>query len=295
MDYDTFKWSLLEEVKGKTGDGVQVRLHRIPKENGLKTDAITLAAQGGGLTPAMAVRPLYESYASGKETLAGIALRLASKHQLFVRETAEGGGRPPSLEEVSDRIYVRLMNAELNEARLGRLPSVRFLDLAAVFYIRLDLTASFDAMILVNDDDAFRWQVSARELMTLALRNTMRDHKPALIPMRQILSQTEEEEADEEVPVMYVLTNNVRWHGAAAILYPQLLEKVAGKTGRRFFVLPSSVHETIILPDDLGYSTAMLESLVQEVNRTEVRPEDFLSNRVYRYDAESGGLTFACD
>lgn len=58
------------------------------------------------------------------------------------------------------------------------------------------------------------------------------------------------EEAPPGVPMLMVLTNDKGLNGAAAMFYPGQLDQVADGFHSDFFVLPSSVHEVLILPDD---------------------------------------------
>lgn len=92
---------------------------------------------------------------------------------------------------------------------------------------------------------------------------------------------------------MYVLTNNTKVNGAAAILNDDIRQEIAEKVGD-FYMLPSSIHETLIIPKDAGMEFKELEQMVQEVNQTQVAPGERLSDHVYEYDAKEHEL-FRCD
>ena len=92
-----------------------------------------------------------------------------------------------------------------------------------------------------------------------------------------------ERKAGQKMPPLYVLTNRSGWYGASCILYPGLLQKLAAQLGDDLFILPSSVHEVILLPVRAAGGPAELEAMVKEVNATEVDPEEVLSDSVYRY------------
>ncbi len=90
----------------------------------------------------------------------------------------------------------------------------------------------------------------------------------------------------DEIP-MKVLTNSKRSSGAVCILYPGVLEEVAAeRMGGDFYIIPSSVHEVILLPDDGRLLEENLKEMIFEVNRTKVDPEEVLSDNLYYYDAE---------
>ena len=292
MDYENFKWSLLEEIRGMTDSGTQVRLHRIRRENGQKTDAISLAEANSSFAPAIAVKPYYDRYSAGKDTVRNLAGKLILRHREAVRDASVRYGTMPSFEEVADRIYLRLVNAERSRDFLETIPHTDYLDLAAVFYVKLDLNRRYDAMILIHFEDLKEWHISVDDLRNTALRNTVIGKKAELIPMEELLGMPGEEKEDG-VPLIHVLTNSERLYGAAAVLYPNLLDSIAEKVGDSFYILPSSVHEMLILPGDIGYDVSSLKELVTFVNTTEVQADEVLSNHVYRFEKGDTGMTIA--
>ena len=89
---------------------------------------------------------------------------------------------------------------------------------------------------------------------------------------------------------MYVLTNQSKTNGAGVLVQDGVLEKVGGMIGSDFYVLPSSIHEVLIVPDNGNMRLAELEDMVREVNATQVAPEDLLSDKVQYYDLETKTL-----
>ena len=81
-----------------------------------------------------------------------------------------------------------------------------------------------------------------------------------------------------------VLTNSTGIFGAASLFYPFILEMIGERMGGNYYILPSSVHETILIPDNEDYLLSELEEMVWEINRTELMAEDWLSDSVYYYD-----------
>ena len=89
--------------------------------------------------------------------------------------------------------------------------------------------------------------------------------------------------------IMYVLTNDTKVNGAAVILNDDIRQEIAEKVGD-FYMLPSSIHETLIIPKDAGMEFKELEQMVQEVNQTQVAPGERLSDHIYEYDAKEHEL-----
>lgn len=81
----------------------------------------------------------------------------------------------------------------------------------------------------------------------------------------------------------YVLTNTANLRGAAAILYPGVLQGIAEQIGGDFLIFPSSIYETILAKIDGFFDWEAAEAIIREINRKEVAPEDVLSDTLYYY------------
>lgn len=73
---------------------------------------------------------------------------------------------------------------------------------------------------------------------------------------------------------MNVLTNTKRMYGAVGILAESMQKKLEGK-----WIIPSSVHECIVISDDMPLD--ICREMVKEVNDTEIKAEEILSYQVY--------------
>ena len=128
------------------------------------------------------------------------------------------------------------------------------------------------------------WGVPLTELLQTAEDNRLAIRRPLVMPIEEILR-----EAGTEIPScpLLVVTNECRSYGAVSITYPEIQEQVrAWYSGKDFFVLPSSVHETICVPADVGTPEGLL-AMVSDVNRS-LLPGDYLARDVYR--VENGHL-----
>ena len=98
-------------------------------------------------------------------------------------------------------------------------------------------------------------------------------------------------EEPENLPPLYVATNECKCHGAAVLLYDGVLERFAERIGSDFYILPSSVHETLFMPVLPDTDGCMLPELVCGINTEQVAPEEVLSDNVYLYHAGDGSVT----
>lgn len=126
-----------------------------------------------------------------------------------------------------------------------------------------------------------QWNISEQEAWETAYKHICEETH--IVGMSQMMSElfgapVEEEEDD----MMYVISNSDKMKGASAILNEKALKEFAQKKGvARLYVLPSSVHEMIIIPDNGEFDLSVLSEMVSEVNNTEVKPEEQLPSRAY--------------
>ena len=109
-------------------------------------------------------------------------------------------------------------------------------------------------------------------------------HVPEIEEQIRVIMKRETDYGRENIPIMLIASNAIQIFGASVMLYPDMLQKVANTLNKDLYILPSSIHELILLPDMGFHSTQDLLAMVKEVNRTQVAAEDFLADAVYYYD-----------
>lgn len=202
-----------------------------------------------------------------------------------------------NLEQIKERVIYRLVSAEANREILSQIPHIPYLDLAIVFVLLLKIEDEWQLSHVINNQDLEQWGIRPEELYRLAEKNTPRMLPASWKELRSILmdfvNESELDDIPELDPHMYVLTNQEGLWGAAAILYPDMLKNIADWLEADLVILPSSIHEIIIMPEvEKGLQGEALEAMVREVNQKEVMEEEVLSYRVYRYDRETEQLDF---
>ena len=221
-----------------------------------------------------------------------------------VRETGtdicmENIGEIKDYGKCRDRLYFQLINTERNRGLLGQALHREIMDLSIVCHVLAGRTEKVMASAPVTDSLAGHWGIQAEEIMAQAIRNT-----PKIFPVKacSVLSLLEkltgagkagrytEESGKWE---LFIMTNSYGINGFGAILYPGVLKDFADGLGKDLYVLPCSRHEALLFPEDVDVSADDLRSMVREVNRTQVTPEDFLSDSVYYYDRAENELRVA--
>ena len=69
------------------------------------------------------------------------------------------------------------------------------------------------------------------------------------------------------------------------MMYPNVLKDFANEQDVDLFIIPSSVHEVILVPKE-GGSAKRLNEILNDVNQNSVDPIEILSNRIYSYSRE---------
>jgi hypothetical protein len=180
-----------------------------------------------------------------------------------------------------DKIMPRLIPQKGNEEMLKQSPHFLMDDLAVLYYFDLE-----NASIRITNQIANEKKWLPEEIHQYAKENI--EQHILFGPMHQFLAelmQQTEIDLDESqlFKPMFILTNDKKQYGAAAVVSDKIMEKVEEIIGEDFYIIPSSQHEVIILPNEI-MPVKEVEEMIKEVNRTEVSVDDFLSDCVYRYN-----------
>lgn len=147
---------------------------------------------------------------------------------------------------------------------------------------------------MIRTEHLEMWQVSKEKLFADAMENMPHLYPADFMNMAAVLREIYHDPAgllSISFP-MYVLTNTERLNGASSLLYEGQMEKIAAELGKDYYVLPSSIHEVIIMPkNEKGTDENYLSQMVDEINHEQLAREEILSNHAYLYHADTGELT----
>lgn len=206
-----------------------------------------------------------------------------------------------SLEYCRERIYYRLVSMKRNERLKEQIPCIPFLDMLVTFHVLVQRTQEQLCSMRITNEIAEEWGIDTKTLFSLAKNNTNRLFPERFCRLRDMVDELCGRTADgtgelsaaiQEKWYMepYILTNAMGINGAAAVLYHGILRLVSDRFDGDCYVLPSSVHELLVLPTEGIATEEELRRMVKEVNDTYVSGEDFLSNQVYRYDRKRDSI-----
>lgn len=277
-------------------------IHRVLKNNGVVLDGLTIRKQGENCSPNLYLNAYFDQYKMGRP-ITTIMEELVSCYSQVKAEGMVTVGDLSDYESVKDRIVLRLVNFEKNKALLKSCPHKRYMDLAITFRYMVGKDPVGIATSLISNQEYEAWNVEFSELYQVALFNTMRefpwkmdslakviadylkDKAPGTLP-DDLISEIEHMENGENGVSMFVLTNDTGINGATCILYDNVIRNFAKVQESNIFILPSSVHEVMLVPENAETETEFLEALVREANDSAVGLIDLLSDNIYYYDRE---------
>lgn len=199
-------------------------------------------------------------------------------------------------ENAKDKIVLITYGYERNKGVLNQYPFLREKDFVATYHILLEDAKESFSKIPIHNELFKKWGIHLSTLHRTAVENTLRLMPPLLQGMEEALRSINMTDM-EEIPAnespfikLDILTNQNRVYGANALFCPGVLKQIGEKYPEGFYILPSSIHEVIILPKASGFERKQLEKQVRSINREIVSPEDFLSDTVHAYDPSRNRL-----
>ena len=299
MSFEEFAENVVKEIRTKVGGAFQIKEHNVIKNNNVKRAGIAVMKNEEDIGPCVYLDAFYREYESDGmkfDEIVDEVYRLILKHEDDDALDFDISGFK-RWETVRENVHAKLINAEQNEELLEKIPHRIFMDLAVVYYVVARDHAQEDiGTILIHNGHMEMWGQEEENLYREAMINMRTDGEADLTDIRTIveritgISFTKEGDGASRDTGMYILTNSRKRFGAAEILDRKTLRMIADKVGDGFIVLPSSVHETIVLTPNDEEEYRRLADMVREVNDTQVDIEERLSYHVYAYSKDEEAL-----
>ncbi len=316
MNYEEFISCIRDYMAEAVGNDKTVTINRVLKNNDVELDALTISSSETNVAPTIYLNSYYKEYENGREPgeIVSEIYQLYESHRDKLEFNVD---LFKNFDGIKGRVAYKLVNKSANEKLLSQIPFVEFLDLAIVFYCLVDNDFLGSATALIHNVHMDMWGLTVEELYEAAKKNTpvilpyeLRDMNDVIkdilvsdientiyendlrydenckFPSPEVVAEgllKEVREAEDAVE-MYVLTNKQKMNGASCILYEHILNDFANQKNKDIYILPSSVHEVILVPVAEDIDRTELSRMVRDVNRNELEEGDVLSDRVYYYD-----------
>ncbi|MGN0672912.1 MAG: DUF5688 family protein, partial [Anaerovoracaceae bacterium] len=292
------KEEFLQELKTQIKDylpeeyrNAEMQVEKVYKLSEEYTGLI-IRAENQTAAPTINVDRLYEAYKCGESI------------DQILRKSAEiiGSGTPAfetdiltDYEKARDHLFIRVCSAERNKEMLEGIPHRIEEDLAVTYHLLLTQNDNGFGSAMIMNSLMDMYGVTAEQLHQDAVNSSMKLFEPCLFDMEEMLFNSFEDKAENLLEGdrsvadrgMLVLSNSEKMHGAGSLFYPGVLDRVAELVEGNFYILPSSVHETIIVSENKDFEVEQLKALVTSANQELVSPEERLTDQVYHYDSEA--------
>lgn len=294
MTKQDFMEQLIEELyRYFSPEQYQLEGSVLLKNNDTKRYAILLKKIEGTVSPTIYLDNFYSEFEHGRTTISETASHIYEQMHDFEDKIEAYQEFSAELSDGSNKITYRLVSKERNKQFLESVPHLPFLNMAVVFYIIHHVSKEGMESICVTNELAGKWGLSAKSLYIIAEKNTPILLPPVIDTMEHTLELLMgeincaiEPAGDSNKPIpMHIMTNKYQINGASVLLYHGLLDGLAEKLGTDLYVIPSSIHELIIMPaEDGSLSLSKLSDMVKEINENHVKEEEILSDCAYYYD-----------
>ena len=291
MEFNTFTEIIRDRLREEYGEGYKVDITTTLKNNSVKLTGVMISEKGCNVAPTIYLEEHYTDFCDGKEIKDIVCdiMRVYRENRTLTNidtQMITDYGR------IRERITYKLINREKNEEFLRSVPHRSFLDLAVVYYVTLGKTRSGEASFTVRNEQAEKWKVNENDLWEEAKVNTPGLKKAEIISLFDFICDITgtDPECNDCSNDLYVLTNTDRSNGASCILYDDLIADFAAKKECDVFIIPSSVHEVLLLPDPGDVDPKRLTGIIYDVNCTQVTEQEILSYSLYKYSRSENAI-----
>ena len=208
---------------------------------------------------------------------------------------AEGGTF--DYEQMKKTLILDIVPVEPNQEMLNNMPHRLIEDMAVVYRFLLDSDNRSCASLSITNDFLEGLGVTREQLHADAVKYAPLNYPAEVKGMSEVLAEIMGFDPSEFLPSleddkMFVASTCNKLRGAGVIAYPGFMEQASAKLGGSFYLLPSSIHEVLLVPDNsdnlqCDNPCLTLKDMVCDVNATQVAPTDRLTDNVYHYDADS--------
>ena len=298
MNYEDFKEKFIEDVSDRLyeqGAEVNISVHEVNKLNE-SYEAITVTPEGSNIGVNVGIDKFFGAYENGTpyeevvdKAVDVVAHGIAQRPEFYIDSLTD-------YSQMKEKLAMEVVSAEANKDLLETVPHKNMEDMAVVYRFVLSSDDDGRASILVTNQIIESMGVTPEQLHADALENAPHIKPAEIRGMSEVMAELvgpEQAEMMGIVPMdpkdeqMFVATVPDKVHGAGVLAYQDFMDQAAERVGGDFFILPSSIHEILIVPDNGQMDLKTLEDMVKDVNATQVAPADKLTDSVYHYDSKA--------
>lgn len=282
---EKFKEILKGKITERVTDG-EVIFSSVMKNNGLVSEEVMIRREDENMAPVVYLESFFEQYKNGRniDDIAVEIIEILTKHRKKENFDLQ---RLFSDENIKENVYFRIINKKRNKELLKDVPHMTYESLAMIIAINVTnmVKDEGEASIVIHNNHMEWLNYTKEELFVFAKQNT-----PRLFPvwrksLQEIFPTLPTCEAVENT---LVLTNQSKLYGAGTIFYKDVLRETAEiLRADRLVILPSSIHEVLVLKQNTDSESKFYREMVQNVNYEAVRRHEVLDDTYYLYDKKT--------
>ena len=272
-----------------------IEVKEIKKNNGTLLNGICINEEDSNITPNIYLEGFYRKYEEGADLpdLLNQIVKVRMDHD----KSNINIDIFNDYELVKKYIFPKIIGrVDWNMDYLSDKPHNHICDLAVVYYV--DITEIFGnddgtASVVINNNLVEKWKIGESDLLFQSFKNLEGSERYTSVfkGMSKILSCIADDipgldelltDSDE---LMFVLTNSISVNGASIILKEGVLREIYEKLGL-IVLIPSSVHEWIIMRAADVDSPEALRNMINEVNQSQVVENERLSDHPYIFNGK---------
>lgn len=305
QNYNDFFSGLSTGLLRELGSDYETKAFTNTRNNGVLKNGILIRHSSESTAPAIYLDEYYEDFRTGK------CLNDIIRQVLYTYHDSSDACKRQSFQDIDfsphamkDKIILRIVNYTRNSDMLRTMPHLRLFDLAVVFQLMVYRDEDGIGTVKFTGEHFRSFTDSANgkepvfstqnELYLLALKNTQRLFPARLSTLSNVLEALLTQNTAPAIPFLtthaaldsgndelYVFSNTQGINGSACILYPEIVSRLTEYFQSDFYILPSSIHELLLLPSSNTFRGEELNDMIREINLTQVPREEVLSDRFY--------------
>ena len=295
MNLQEFIELLKEKVSDILGPEYEIDSRRIEKNNSIEYDCLSISHDNCNISPNIYVNSMFLEYKNG-HSIDALAQWAVKQYRECLKSIDDTNCMFLNTENAEEKVILRLVNYAKNKKMLAKCPHDKVRDLAVTYHFVLSNDSEKGISTFRIDYENLKYlNLTEESIRECACKNTERLF-PAIFERVEYLVKSGIESglipSGHKIPFfdgipMYLLTTASGLNGAGCLLYDGMLERIRKSIGSDYYIIPSSINEIIIVPEDIGMGEDVLNDMLRSVNAEAVPDAEVLSENVYRYPQDT--------
>ncbi|MBQ9278776.1 MAG: hypothetical protein IJ224_09120 [Lachnospiraceae bacterium] len=289
MDLNEFTLMVCDKIKEYLSayDFDEIYEREVVKNNGVIYKGLVISKKEKDAAPTIYMDYYYGLYKQGK-SIDSIVRLIFDNYKDSIKKLEFLEEHTNDLMDYKDKLFIKVVNYEKNKLILEDCPFVPFQDMAITFRYLVHKDERGVSSTIVKNVLMDSWGLNTHSLYKIAYENTGKLFPPMLKKMSDIISLWSPREVFIPENDIYVLTNESGINGASNIIYKEILDDFCQNKSEEYYIIPSSIHELVLIPKGLEEDADSLKMFIKEVNKYVIPKVDFLSDNLFIYNKKAG-------